>query len=60
MEWCVGCHRDPSKYLRDPENVTKMGYDDEGSSPHRKTGEGEAWMQTNDVHPPTNCSTCHR
>jgi hypothetical protein len=60
MEWCVGCHRDPAPYLRDPENVTKMGYDDEGSVPHRKPGEGEAVMHTNDIHPPTNCSTCHR
>ena len=29
-------------------------------SMHHEPGEGEAVMQTNDVHPPTNCSTCHR
>jgi hypothetical protein len=60
MEWCVGCHRNPTPYLREAENITKMGYDDEGSVPHRKPGEGESVQQQNAVRPPTNCSTCHR
>jgi hypothetical protein len=53
MEWCVGCHRDPAPFLRQPENVTKMGYEPQ-------PGEGEAVMKANNIHPPTNCSTCHR
>jgi menaquinone reductase, multiheme cytochrome c subunit len=48
MEWCLQCHRDPSSHLRDPKNVTKMGY---------KPAPGEA---RKDVRPPLNCSTCHR
>jgi len=60
MEWCVGCHRDPSEYIRNPENITKMGYDEPTSVPHRAPNEGALWMQKNDIHPPTNCSTCHR
>lgn len=48
MEWCLDCHRDPSSHLRDPKNVTKMGY---------KPAPGEA---RKDVRPPLNCSTCHR
>jgi hypothetical protein len=48
MEWCLECHRDPSSHLRDPKNVTKMGY---------KPAPGEA---RKDVRPPLNCSTCHR
>jgi hypothetical protein len=53
MEWCVDCHRDPTSHLRDPENVTKMGY-------VQSPGEGERVKTMNNVNPPTNCSTCHR
>ena len=60
MEWCLECHRNPSKYLRDPENVTRMGYEDQKSAVHRQAGEGETWQKRNNVNPPTNCSTCHR
>jgi menaquinone reductase, multiheme cytochrome c subunit len=48
MEWCLACHRNPGPNLRDPKNVTKMGY---------KPTPGEA---RKDVRPPLNCSTCHR
>lgn len=48
MEWCIACHRNPEPHLRDPKNVTKMGY---------KPAQGEA---RKDVRPPLNCSTCHR
>ena len=41
MEWCINCHKNPTPYLRNPENVTKMGYDDPKSTPHRQPGEGE-------------------
>jgi hypothetical protein len=60
MSWCIDCHKNPTPYLRDPENITKMGYDDEKSTPHRMPGEGERIAKKNDVHPPMNCSTCHR
>ena len=26
MEWCLDCHRNPAPNLRQPENVTMMGY----------------------------------
>jgi len=60
MEWCINCHKNPTPYIRDPENVTKMGYDDETSTPHRYAGEGEKFQKSNAVHPNVNCSTCHR
>jgi len=60
MEWCIRCHENPTPFLRKPENVTKMGYDDPSSTPHREPGEGEKVQKANDFHPPTNCSTCHR
>jgi menaquinone reductase, multiheme cytochrome c subunit len=53
MEWCINCHKDPAPHLRDPSNVTKMGY-------RQSPGEGERVMKKNQVSPPTNCSTCHR
>ena len=53
MEWCLECHRNPAPHLRKHEALTSMGY---------KPGENEGTsvMKTNNVHPPTNCSTCHR
>ena len=53
MEWCLGCHRNPAPFLRNPENVTKMGY-------QPQPGEGDDVKKKNAVNPPTNCSTCHR
>jgi menaquinone reductase, multiheme cytochrome c subunit len=64
MEWCVNCHRNPEPYLRNPENVTKMGY-------QRADGEGLKVAKDNNIYSansapgdaptaPTNCSTCHR
>jgi hypothetical protein len=53
MEWCINCHKNPQPNLRLAENVTKMGY-----VPGPR--EAENVMKQNEVHPPTNCSTCHR
>jgi menaquinone reductase, multiheme cytochrome c subunit len=53
MEWCLDCHRNPTPHLRDIENLTKMGYE-------QQPGEGERVLKANNVNPPTNCSTCHR
>jgi hypothetical protein len=60
MQWCIDCHRDPEPILRDPKNVTVMGYDDEKNPIHRMPGEGAQIMRDNKIHPPTDCSTCHR
>jgi len=53
MEWCLECHRNPTAFLRNPDNVTKMGY-------QPQPGEGDDVKKRNSVNPPTNCSTCHR
>jgi len=60
MEWCINCHRDPTPYLRRQENVTKMGYDDEKSEPHRMPNEGNDVFAKNAIHTSISCSTCHR
>src|SRR6478672_7371068 len=56
----IGCDKNPQQFLRNPENVTKMGYDDEKSQPHRQPNEAAEVQQRNNIHPPIACSTCHR
>jgi hypothetical protein len=53
MGWCIDCHKNPGPNLRDPANVTKMGY----AIP---TKEREDVLKKNQVSPPINCSACHR
>jgi len=53
MEWCVNCHKNPEPNLREPSQVTLMGF-------KNTEDERKAVMKKNDIHPPTNCSTCHR
>jgi hypothetical protein len=65
MGWCVDCHRNPEPYIREPANVTKMGYDDapepgEPPRPHRSPDEGKRVMERNHIKPTLFCSTCHR
>jgi menaquinone reductase, multiheme cytochrome c subunit len=56
MEWCLDCHNDPTSHLRDPSQVTVMGYDPPGGA----RSVGEKIRKDNNIKPPTNCSTCHR
>ncbi len=60
MGWCIDCHKNPTPNLRFADNITKMGYDDEKSQPHRQPDEGQRVFAKNDIHPPISCSTCHR
>lgn len=53
MSWCLGCHRNPEPNLRDPANVTVMGY-------KPAPGEGAKVKKELQINPPTDCSTCHR
>jgi hypothetical protein len=53
MEWCVNCHRNPEDNIRPPEQLTTMGY-------KAPDGEGKRLVAERHIHPPTNCSTCHR
>jgi hypothetical protein len=53
LQWGLDCPRDPALTLRKSDALTTMGY-----TP--APGEGAAVEKANNVHPPTNCSTCHR
>jgi hypothetical protein len=59
MEWCLGCHRAPEKYIRPKEAVYTMGYE----PPVRQSEIGPRLVREyriEDVRRLTSCSTCHR
>jgi hypothetical protein len=56
MAWCLECHRNPAPEIRPRELVTKLDW-----VPDRDRAEiGRELMARNNIHPPTNCSGCHR
>jgi hypothetical protein len=56
MEWCLGCHRDPKRYVRPREAVFDVGWDPASSSP----AERDALARAYHLASMTDCSTCHR
>ena len=56
MGWCLDCHRAPARHLRPPEMVTKMDW----VAPEDPEVYGTRLMQQNNIHPSTQCWTCHR
>lgn len=59
MEWCLGCHRNPARYLRPREFVTTMGYQPEEGQDVVGARLMKAYNIDN-VRRLTSCSTCHR
>jgi hypothetical protein len=59
MGWCLNCHRDPVKQVRDPKLVTQLDWALDWSE-ERREQEGARWVQTNDLTPSQDCSVCHR
>jgi len=59
MEWCLDCHRDPSRYVRPRDQITTMGYvpvEAQSVVGQRLVGE----YKIADKEHLTNCSVCHR
>lgn len=54
MGWCLDCHNAPHKHLREPSEVTLMGFK------NLSVKRGKALAAKYNINPPTNCSTCHR
>ena len=57
MEWCLECHRDPSRFIRPREEVFNMAWKPEPGF------DGKALARTYNVRSAaalTSCSTCHR
>jgi hypothetical protein len=72
MEWCLGCHREPEKYLRPRSEVFNMRYETpsrdvpvevDGQKFTDQESLGKALVakyklrSVNDI---TSCNTCHR
>jgi hypothetical protein len=56
MGWCLDCHRDPAPHLRPREEVFDMAW----TPPADQRARGEEIMAAHQIHPPQNCSGCHR
>jgi hypothetical protein len=57
MGWCLDCHRAPARHLRRLEEVTVMGLD---LPLDQQLQLGRRLAAEYDIHPSTDCSTCHR
>ncbi len=56
MSWCLDCHRDPEPHLRPLSEITNMTW-----RPPRDAAVRERQLaQLRPVHPPQDCSGCHR
>lgn len=59
MGWCLDCHREPEKVLRDPALVTNLDW----KHPEGEKGQleqGKKFVHDWNVQPPQSCSGCHR
>jgi len=56
MRWCLDCHRNPEKYVRPRELVTKMGY--EPAEPQETLG--PKLVKEYNIQKLETCWTCHR
>lgn len=56
MEWCLDCHRNPEQYIRPRDQVFNMAWRPDGDQQTL----GRELVKAYDVHPRTDCSTCHR
>ena len=62
MKWCLECHRNPTKHIRDPELVTQLDweFDAERDGFENEKEYHKHWAEALEVNPKVNCSTCHR
>ena len=55
MEWCLDCHRHPERSVRPREEVFNMRWE----PPEDQNELAARLMKAYDIHPRTDCSTCH-
>ena len=59
MEWCLQCHRNPEKVLRERKDITNMQW----KPPADQAKKGRELAEKYNIQPTnvlTSCSTCHR
>lgn len=62
MKWCLDCHRNPEKNIRDPALVTKLDFVPTDADGKEIPAEeyGKQWAEKLQINPNVSCSTCHR
>jgi hypothetical protein len=56
MSWCLDCHRNPVKHIRNRDEITEMSW-----KPTKKQTEYvENLIKNKKISPPTDCWGCHR
>lgn len=58
MEWCLGCHRQPEKYVRPQEEVFNPSFS--WKAPDTQETKGPEIVRARNIRPRTSCNTCHR
>jgi hypothetical protein len=56
MGWCLDCHRQPEKFLRPADEVTRMDW----TAGEDQLDLGRRLRTENNINPSTDCATCHR
>jgi hypothetical protein len=56
MEWCLGCHREPERYVRPREAVFRMDWNPSAD----QMRDGRRLVQAYHIRKLTDCYTCHR
>jgi NAD-dependent SIR2 family protein deacetylase len=62
MEWCLGCHRNPEKFVRPRKEIFNMQWPAENKA-EKEIANGRLLVAEYHIQPPkvlTSCSTCHR
>jgi hypothetical protein len=57
MSFCLECHREPEKFIRDPKQVYDLDY---AALPEKQELDGKKFVHDWKVHASQNCSACHR
>jgi hypothetical protein len=68
MSWCLDCHRKPEPHVRPNAKITDLAWDpmrDWSVSPLTQFTESQSifaqkMVRESGLHPPTNCTACHR
>jgi hypothetical protein len=56
MEWCLGCHREPERFVRPKSEVFDIAWQPPGD----QLAKGRELVKQNGIAPRVSCSTCHR
>ena len=60
MRWCLDCHRNPEKYVRPRQFITKMGYEPEVDAKMSQEELGPKLVKEYEIQKLETCWTCHR